>query len=265
MSDQAKAHVARLRDFRSRKNAMDALIACGDDAVPALIEALGAPEENVRWAARSVLVSIESKAVTGALVGALDDADRKDEAARALAEITGETLGTDRQAWAHYLSTGAAPSSETSESPAEKPATVPSPPSEQFSDEELVNAAIENSDVQAEHRGKGAILTVPIEGGRQQRVTVSFAATDRDGEPLVVVYTECGPAEEKNYEWALRQNLRMAFGAVGIRNREDEPTFVMVNTHLRSTVTPEDLRRTVLLLARKGDRLEAALTESDER
>ena len=262
MSEQAKQQIAQLRSFRGRKGAMDALMQMGDEAVPDLVEALANRMENVRWAARSVLVMIGGEAVTARLVEALEDPRRADLAAEALSEITGRTLGADRQAWAQFLSGAAAPSEAAREAPA---APAEAAPAEPLSDEALIEAAIAGTDVQAKTRSGGAVLTVPLEGGRKQRVTVSFASKDSEGEPLVVIYTECGPAEAKNFEWALRQNLRMAFGAIAIRDRDDEPIFVMVNTHLRAAATPDEVRKSVLLLARKGDKLEKALTEGDAR
>lgn len=252
MSEPAKQHIEQLRDFRTRKAAMNALISMGVEAVPDLVEALGHRMENVRWAARSVLVSMGGEATTARLLEALDDPRCKEQAAQTLAEITGQALGADHGAWAQYFAGDAA-------------APVQAAPAEALSDEGLVQAAVQGSDIEVEPRSGGAVLTVSLKGGRQQRVTVSFGAKDSDDAPLVVIYTECGPAEAKNFEWALRQNLRMAFGAVAIRDRGGEPAFVMVNTHLRCAVTPEELRKSVLLLARKGDKLEKALTKGDER
>jgi len=250
MSEQARQRIAQLSDFRARKAAMDVLVEMGVDAVPALVEALGYPAENVRWAVRSVLARLGGEAVTAALLAALDDPARRDAAAQTLREMTGQSFGTHRQAWARHFG---------------GPAAAGAPAAAALTDEALVNATVEGTGIPAEWRGGGAVLRVPLDGGRTQRVTVSFAAKDSDGEPLVVAYTECGPAEPKNHEWALRQNLKLAFGALAIRDRDGEPTFVMVNTHLRATVTPEDLRRSVRLLARKGDAIEKALTTGDAR
>ncbi|NQT50490.1 HEAT repeat domain-containing protein [bacterium] len=235
MSEQVQDLIGQLCDFRRRKAAMAALVRMGDAAVPDLVDALAHPMENARWAARSVLVSIGSAQATAALTAVLDDAERGEAAREALREITGQ-----------------AP-------PAGGPAAA------SLSDEALVQAAVAGTDVTVASRSGGAVLTVPLKEGRQQRVTVSFTATDGDDHPLVVAYTECGPAEAKNHEWALRQNLRMAFGAIAIRDRDGQPVFVMVNTHLRAACAPEELRKTVLLLARKGDKLEKALTTEDER
>ena len=253
MSDRAKELVKQLLDFRTRKAAMNALVALGDEAVPALIEALGSRHENVRWCARNVLIEIGSDTAVEQLTAALDDPRRHDEAAQALREITGQDVHDVPQP------------RDTTPPPQHQEPQAPAPEAKPLSDQELLEAAMAGTNVKMEPREGGYSLTVPLEGGRHQEVTVAFTAKDFEGEPLVVVYTECGPAAPKNFEWALRQNLRMSFGAIGIRDRQGTPTFVMLNTHSRATVTPADIRKSVLLLARKADAVEAALTREDRR
>lgn len=257
MSERARELVAQFRDFHTRKAAMDGLAALGDEAVPALVETLGSRAENIRWCARSVLVEIGSDLAVERLTAALDDPRRRAEAVEALREITGEELGERRERWeAWRRGEGQPPPEETQ--PEARPAQA-----ELLSNEQLVEAAIAGAEIKAEARESGYSLTVPLASGRHQEVTVTFSAKDFEGEPLVVVYTECGPASAKNYEWALRQNLRMSFGAIGLRDRQGTPTFVMLNTHARATVLPTDIRKSVLLLARKADAVEAALTKED--
>jgi len=275
MSERAKQLVAQLLDFRTRKAAMNSLVALGDEAVPALVETLGSRHENVRWCARNVLIEIGSDAAVEQLIAALDDPRRRQEAVAALREITGEQLPDRREQWEAWRQGAAAvPEAEQPQaSPAPTTRAQPPPPTEApeaepprpLSDEELVKAAVEGTEIKVEPREGGFSLTVPLEGGRHQEVTVAFRSKDFEGEPLVVVYTECGPASPKNYEWALRQNLRMSFGAIGIRDRHGQPTFVMLNTHARATVSPVDLHKSVILLARKADAIEAALTKEDRR
>ncbi|MFP4055572.1 MAG: HEAT repeat domain-containing protein [Candidatus Brocadiia bacterium] len=271
MSERAGELVGQLRDFRTRKTAMDELLMLGEEALPALIEALAHPLENVRWSARTVLVRLGGDPVVERLIETLDDSRRQAEAVQALRQITGEPMGPDRQEWARWAGRGERPEAEEAEAtppeaPApEAPAEPAAPPPEPLSDAELVRQAVEGTQVGIEERSGGFLLDVPLEGERHQQVTVSFGSSDFEGEPLVVVYTECGPGDAKNFEWALRQNLRMSFGAIGLRDRQDSPTFVMVNTHPRATASPTDLRKSILLLARRGDALEKALTKGDQR
>lgn len=290
MSDTPRQLVDQLRDFRTRKQAMEGLLLLGDAAVPELIRALGHPMENVRWAAQQLLTQLGGDTVIRHLVEALDDATRQKEAAAVLKEITGQSIGHDRQAWTQWLRSheagarrparpAAKPAAPTV-APAREPAPAPRPappgdepvleavrvqPAEAMSDDAIVRAAVADSQIDVRQHSGGYVLTVPLPGNRRQRVTVSFTAQDFEGEPLVVVYTECGPAAPKNFEWALRQNLRLSFGAIAIRDRGGQPTFVMVNTHPRATLDVDELRKSILILAEHGDKLEEAITKSDER
>jgi hypothetical protein len=275
--------VEQLRSFRTRKEAMDALLMMGHEAVPPLIHALGHRMENVRWAAGHVLSQLGGDEVVQQLIAALDDPRRAEAAAQVLSNITGQTFGTDRSAWSEWAKgspgqpqqpvSAPAPPEPEAETPAE-PAPQPAPKSEEpeappepepLSDKELVEAAVSGTDISVRERAGGFILSVPIARGRTQRVILNFTAKDFEDEPLIVVYTECGPAKPSNYEWALRQNVRMSFGSIGVRDRAGQPTFVMVDTHHRATVAPEELRKSILLLAKRGDGLEDALTQADQR
>jgi len=276
MSERARQLVDQLRGFRSRKDAMNELLMLGEAALPELIRALGHPMENVRWAVQQVLVRLGGDAVVQTLIEILDDPTRRNEAADVLRQITGQSITADRQAWAAWHQQGkvprpaaepvAAPPEDTAEAPttAVEPAATPPQP-EPLSDDEIVQAAIRDTETAVRQHSGGYVLTVPLEGRRRQRVTVSFSARDFEGEPLVVVYTECGPADPKNHEWALRQNVRMSFGAIALRDRGGVPTFVMVNTHPRATLDVDELRKSILILAEHGDKLEKAITKADER
>ena len=261
MSEDAKKLIAQLHDFWSRKAAMNALLLMGDEAVPHLIEALESPIPNVQWSARSLLGQIGGDAVIKDLIPVLDDPKRKNDAAEVLRQVTGQSIGPDRAAWEEWLRSGGKRAAPAREAPAAKPSAIAAP----LSDKALIDAVAAHTPIRVEERPGGFALDVPLDAGRHQRVTVSFTAKDFEGEPLVVVYTECGPASPRNYEWALRQNLRMSFGAIAIRDRGDQPIFVMVDTHLRDTVTPHDIHKSVFLLAQKGDALEEALTKTDQQ
>ena len=276
MSERARQLVDELRNFRTRSQVMEELLMLGDDAVPELIQALGHPMENVRWSAQQLLTQLGGDTVVERLAEALDDPTRQKEAADTLRQITGQSIGVDRQAWATWLQsrggTHAAPVREAAPTPrsAASGAAAPSPPpapssTQGLADDAIIRAATAGAEIDVRQHSGGYVLTVPLEGNRRQRVTVSFTAQDFEDEDLVVVYTECGPAQQKNFEWALRQNLRMSFGAIAIRDRGGQPTFVMVNTHPRKTLDVEELRKSIVLLASKGDKLEQALTKDDER
>lgn len=283
MNGRAYELVEQLRSFRTRKEAMEALLAMGPDAAPSLVHALGHVKENVRWAAGQVLAQIGGDEVVRQLIAALDDSRRAEPAAEILGKVTGQGFGTDRSAWSQWAQRSPAegqepvaesappePEAETPVQPTPEPAPEPEGADaplepEPLSDKELVEAAVSGTDISVRERTGGFILSVPIARGRTQRVILNFTAKDFEDEALIVVYTECGPANPSNYEWALRQNVRMSFGSIGVRDRAGQPTFVMVDTHHRATVVPEELRKSILLLATRGDGLEEALTKADQR
>jgi hypothetical protein len=275
--------VEQLRSFRTRKEAMESLLMMGQDAVPSLVHALGHVLENVRWAAGQVLSQIGGDEAVQQLIAALDDSRRAEAAAEVLSKITGQTFGKDRSAWSEWARrspdgtqkpaagpTPPQPELETPSEPEPEPAPEPEEPeappeSEPLPDKELVEAAVSGTEISVRERTGGFVLSVPIARGRTQRVILNFTAKDFEDEALIVVYTECGPANPSNYEWALRQNVRMSFGSIGVRDRAGQPTFVMVDTHHRATVAPAELRKSILLLAKRGDGLEDALTQADQR
>jgi len=281
MSERAQRRVDQLRSFRSRKEAMEELLQMGEEAVDPLVRALGHGMENVRWAAGHVLSQIGGPSVIARLIANLDDPARAEAASKALSKLTGQSFGTDRAAWTDWSKSPPPPPEPAPEPPAEAPAEpapeppeptepepqpeAPAPERKPLTDRELVEAAIEGTDISVRDRSSGFVLSVPIGRGRTQRVVLNFTAMDFEDEPLIVVYTECAPANPDNYEWALRQNVRMSFGSIGIRDRAGQAVFVMVDTHHRATVAPEDLRKSILLLAQRGDSLEESLTHGDER
>jgi HEAT repeat protein len=61
------------KDGGERLHAREQLVEIGNPAVPALIEALGSPSENVRWEAAKALGMIRDPRAASALVDALED------------------------------------------------------------------------------------------------------------------------------------------------------------------------------------------------
>ncbi len=243
--------IDRLRDFRTRSSAKTALLELGDKAVEPLIAALQSRNISVRWTAASTLGEIGAKRAVPALIEALDDPNVHSAAVEALGHITGEEFGDDRDAWKRWLEI------ESGTPPAAGPSAA-------ITDADLNREAVFGTDVSADDRPHGALLRVPL-GDRHQDVTLNLRAKDSDDAGLVVVYTRCGPANSKHYEWALRQNVRMSAGAIGIADVEGKPEFVIVDVLPRNGLTPRMLIESVKRVARKGDQLESALLKVDER
>ena len=244
--------IDRLKDFRTRSAAKNALLEKAEQAVTPLITAVRSPNASVRWAAVSILGELRAREAVPELVEALRDEDVHSAAVEALQRITDEEFGDDYDAWKRWLGM-------------ESGEAGPAAPAEGgiAQDDDLVKQAVYNTDVSAEQTSSGYVLRVPF-SDRHQDVTLNLHAKDSDGVALVVVYTRCGPSKAKHYEWALRQNVRMSAGAIAVADVGGKPEFVIVDVLVRSAVTPRLLIESVQRVARKGDQLEAALTKGDE-
>jgi serine/threonine-protein kinase len=83
------------------------------------------------------------------------------------------------------------------------------------------------------------------------------------GERLLSVFSVCGPAESKHYEYALRLNDRMSFGSLSVRNVNGQPMFVMNRTFNSGHACALDVRAALLEIARRSDRVEQQLSGFD--
>jgi serine/threonine-protein kinase len=96
-------------------------------------------------------------------------------------------------------------------------------------------------------------------GGRGQTLFVEEA------KELVLIWSACCPARPTHHEYALRLNAELPHGALCIRDVDGAPTFVVVDTFLRTSVDVEALRRSIVEVARRADAVEKLLTGADER
>ena len=107
----------------------------------------------------------------------------------------------------------------------------------------------------------GNAVSVPLPGGRHQRITVEVIV--EDDEELLRLHTRIGDAivlTETRLRAAMRMNARLRLGALAI----DGDSLAMVDVLLLRKADPDEVRATVLYLARKADEFELALFESDE-
>lgn len=246
----AEELIERLKDFRTRSAAKNELLEMGDAATPHLVAALKTRNQNVRWAAVSILGELGASQAIPDLIEALRDGELHSAAAEALRHITGQDLGDDYDAWKRWLGLGS-----TTAAPAQ-------PEPKTHDDSDLIRQSVYATDVSADEQPPGYVLRVPLQD-RHQDVAVNLKAKDAAGVPLVVLYTRCGPADPRRYEWALRQNIRMPAGAIAIADIEGKPNFVVVAVLLRPNTTPRLLIDSVRRIARTADQLEAALTKAD--
>lgn len=107
-------------------------------------------------------------------------------------------------------------------------------------------------------------VTVTLPSGRTQIVYINFDRRDVNGEPLIVVLTQCGLYDDKHNEDLLKQNIKPGYGAMGIQKIEGEQHFVVTDCQLAATVDALELSGLILNLATKGDRLEKKLSTEDK-
>ena len=242
---------AQLADFRTRKEAITAAVETGDEAIDAAVDLLNDRKESVRWSALRILSEIGDTRAVAPLIAMMEKGKSTTEAANALAHITGQHFGEDLAAWRSWAK-------EAQPDTARERKALSNP--------ELVQAGTEGLDASVETKKDDRYLvTVRLPDGRSQRVYVVFSAKDTEGEPIVWLYTPCGESTPDKYEWALKKNLRLPHGAIGIAKIEGVNCFVMSNTHLRATVDAEDIAKSILALATHGDAVEKMLTGEDVR
>ena len=235
-----------LKDLESssalvRKFAARYLRDCPDPrALPALLQALQDAEPEVRKEAVETLGAVGDESVRPALARAVRDADGGvTVAARAALEALDARRGSPRRP--------APPAGETA--PAGRDA--------------LLRSALGGLEAEVKDRSYGYRVALRLIGGRTQVVRIVFDRSDPDGDAIVLVLTVCGPAEPRVFPWALRTNNKLPYGALAVRDWKGKEMLVLRETFLESDLTADALRKTVLLLAEKGDWIEAQLTRAD--
>jgi serine/threonine-protein kinase len=129
---------------------------------------------------------------------------------------------------------------------------------------DLVSGAFhEEPRVTVSRAGANFSCRVLLPDGRTQVVIVeeSDATT---AEPLVTLYSVCGPSDPQFFESALRLTPQMAHGAVGLRELDGKTFFVAQNTYPAATADVDEIRQSVYTLAFHADRLEQLLTGRDD-
>lgn len=245
MSDVKKA-ISKLRNFRTRSEAIAELVEVGEPAVDSLVQALRNPNEGIRYSAVRVLGKIRAREACDALLDVAYEPALSRAVFDTMREITGDDHDNDVGAWRAAIR-GEMPDDDKTEV-----ADV------------LIQQVVTGTEIDVSTTRSGWLLTVSLKGGRFQKVNVATSSSDSEGEQLIVIYTQCGPADPKKYEWALKQNLCMPYGAIGVREIKDKPMFVMVDTQLARTAQADEIRKSVLELAKRADAMEKVLTGADK-
>lgn len=110
--------------------------------------------------------------------------------------------------------------------------------------------------------GENYCVTRQLPENRQQRVFLE-PTPHAIHERVLLLYSICCPAIPSYYEQALLQNAIVLHASLAIREINGQKMFVVINAYPRSTVAPEEIRRSVLEITTQADQVEQVLTARD--
>jgi serine/threonine protein kinase len=128
--------------------------------------------------------------------------------------------------------------------------------------ESLVNESVEGLNCFVQGARDNYRILFPLPNDRLQEVYIEVSL-GKKGERLLSVFSVCGPADPKHYEFALRMNEKLTYGSLSIRDVNGQPMFVMTRTFSRDNVCAADVRAALLEMAKRGDYIEQQLTDAD--
>jgi serine/threonine-protein kinase len=129
--------------------------------------------------------------------------------------------------------------------------------------EGLVRESVEGLDCFIQGHRDTFRLIVPLPDDRLQEVIVE-ASEGANQDPVLSVFSVCGPADPAYYQYALRLNSQLTYGSISVHDVLGSPMFVMSRTFALDTIRPEDLRGAILEIARRSDHIEKKLTRMDQ-
>ncbi len=111
----------------------------------------------------------------------------------------------------------------------------------------------------------GFEIHIPLPDNRKQKVFVTTGRRDSDGEEIYQIFTICVKADPSLYEFALKMNMEIDYGALAITEFYGEDYLVMVDTQLVKSTQPVEIEKSIITLAEIGDDIERILTGEDIR
>lgn len=238
-----------LRHFETRARVIEAAIDAGEACIEDVIPLLHDRSESVRWSAIRILTEVGDERAIGPLIGVLERGKNVTDTHNALCAISGEDFGHDVKAWRQWL--------------LEDPDLRAGATDGMLSDDALLAAAIEGLPVTVSGEGQAYAVTVSLPEDRTQQVWIDFSRKDQDDQSIVQLCTPCGDADASRYEWALKLNMAIPYGAVALAELDGKLCLAMVDAYLRATCDPEDLGKSLMCLATQADAIEKALARED--
>jgi len=129
--------------------------------------------------------------------------------------------------------------------------------------ESLLHEAYADLDWPWNPDGDGFVVTVPLQGGRSQRV---YIEQDRGGnlkDELVKIYSPCAPFQSDFAERALALNAHIPHASIAVQPHHGKMYYVMMAAYPRSTCDPEEVRVATRTIAYWSDYIEHTLTGED--
>lgn len=130
---------------------------------------------------------------------------------------------------------------------------------------ELIQSFIEGTEIACVEIDEGYELVIPQPGRRRQKVYITTDRRDSDGEDIYQIFTVCTEAAPNLFEFALRANMEMDYGAMAIKDIFGQDFLVIVDTQLVRTAQAAEIEKSALALAELGDDIEQILTGEDIR
>ncbi len=240
----------KLRNIKTRAAMINAVAERGGELLDEVLPLLQDRHEGVRWSATRILAEVGDERAIGPLVSLLEQGRNMSDAAHALHEITGMAFGDDASEWRRWMM--------------QEPSIRNRGTGGILSDAELMEAAVREMPVHLSGQSPEFLVKVSLPDGRSQEIWVDFSHRTDDGRALVQLVSPCGEAAPAHYEAALIRNMTIPYGALAIASLDDRRCFVVVNSHLRETVHPQDIAESIMSLARHGDTVEQSLSPKDQ-
>ncbi len=128
--------------------------------------------------------------------------------------------------------------------------------------EELAKSVEKPGSREASPKGDGFEISVTLREGRSQKVLAEPAKSQAEKD-TIRISTRCGPASDKVFRWALRNNTGLSHCALAISDEGGEEMLLMVHSFLADAVTPAEFKSSVKEIAYYGDWVESKLTDGD--
>ena len=137
------------------------------------------------------------------------------------------------------------------------------PPARKYSLQELAHACARPGAREVEPHGDGFAVVVQMKDGRTQKVYLQTYER-KDHIEIVRVFTYCGVYSDDVAKWALRANLKLIQGSLGISEDEGVERFVLITCFHADMVTPREMKTAVKEIAIYGDWVENRLSGQDD-